>query len=94
VQDLSSETGLLGYSWTNKGVETAFEFSPNDAAGVSASGTLIVDPIDFGSTDDYGSVMQSDFEWKIVGDPVLTFGGGAAAQQQSAADQPATEPAA
>ena len=61
--------GLFLLSQTSKGTEQAFTFTPNSAAGLTATGTLIIDPLDFGADDgDYGSTMTSDFSWSIVGD--------------------------
>jgi len=74
LQDLDDSAGIVGYSWQHKGESIEFTYTPNTAAGTSVSGTLIVDPIDVGSTDDYGSTMTSDFEWDCVGEPTLDFG--------------------
>ena len=78
LQDLEDEAGIVGYSWENKGAEVPFTYTPNTAAAAVVTGILIIDPIDVGSTDDYGSTMTSDFEWACVGEPALAFGGGAA----------------
>ena len=75
VQDLDAgATSLVAWSWTNKGTEVDFEYTPNTAAGASVSGKCIVDPLDVGTTDDYGSTMTSDFEYDCVGEPNLGFG--------------------
>lgn len=92
LQDLTDEAGITGFSWTHKGEQVPFEYVPNTAAAVTCTGTVIIDPIDFGSTDDYGTPMQSDFEWDLVGDPVLAFGtgtGGAGAAAAPAEQEPA-----
>jgi hypothetical protein len=100
LEDIADETGLVAYTWTNKGTQVPFEYVPTTDVGAKCTGTLIIDPLDFGSTDDYGSPMQSDFEWDIVGDPVLSWGAGGAAAQQAAqpdtgsADQSADQTAA
>lgn len=73
IQDLST-TGLVPWSWTNKGVSFPFEFVPNTANGAKVTGNVIVDPIDVGTTEDYGTTMASDFEWDIVGIPTMTGG--------------------
>ena len=73
VQDLTS-AGLVAWSWTNKGTTIAFEFVPNTASAAKVTGTVVIDPIDVGSTEDYGTTMTSDFEWDIVGIPVLAGG--------------------
>ena len=71
IQDLGEDDGLVAYTWTNKGTEVPFVFTPNDASGQAVNGRCIIDPIDVGSTDDYGSTMTSDFEWDCVGEPTL-----------------------
>lgn len=73
LQDLVTG-GLVEWSWDNKGTEQAFTFTPNTANGAVVTGTVVVDPIDVGTTDDYGTTMASDFEWDCVGEP--TFVGG------------------
>jgi hypothetical protein len=73
LQDLTEQTGLVNYTWENKGVTVPFEFVPNTAAGATVTGNLTIDPLDVGSDDEYGSVMQSDFEWDVVGEPLLTW---------------------
>jgi hypothetical protein len=68
-QDLSTG-GIVEYTWTHKGEQVAFEFVPNTVAAQQVTGTLIVDPLTIGG-DEAGANMTSDFEWAIVGDPVL-----------------------
>lgn len=80
LQDLSEADGLVAFTWENKGTVSDFVFIPNTTAGATVTGKLTIDPLDVGSTDDYGSVLQSDFEWSCVGEPVLTFTGAAAAR--------------
>jgi len=69
-QDLGVATGIVEYTWTHKGEQVAFVFVPSTDAGKQVSGTLIVDPLTIGG-DESGANMTSDFEWAIVGDPVL-----------------------
>ena len=98
LQDLSADDGIVAYSWANKGLAVAFTFTPNTDAGATVTGTLIIDPIDVGSTDDYGSTMTSDFEWDCVGEPALTIvppveGGGARSARSSVGtSDPLSEP--
>jgi hypothetical protein len=70
-------TGLFALSWASPGSQQAFEFTPNTTAGVSAAGTLIVDPLDLGA-DAYGDTLTSDFEFAIVGDVTFTYPTGGA----------------
>lgn len=72
LQDLSAAagSGIVEYSWTHKGEQMAFEFVPSTTAGKQVTGQLIIDPLSVGG-DEAGQNMSSDFEWKIVGDPVI-----------------------
>ena len=76
-QDLADASGLHALSWSAKGTEVPFTFTPNTAVGATATGTLIIDPLDFGG-EEMGEDMTSDFTWVAVGDPVITYGGVAA----------------
>ena len=80
IQDLTDD-GIVAWSWTNKGTPQTFTYTPNSAAAASFTGTLVPDPLDVGSTDDFGSIMTSDFEWDIVGEPTPTWSTGAAATE-------------
>ena len=90
MQDIADAEGLVAFSWANKGEQVPFEYVPNTTAGTSVAGELIIDPLDVGTTEDYGTPMESDFEWDIVGDPVLAFGGGAVAATGATAGTPGT----
>jgi hypothetical protein len=68
VQDLT-EDGMFDYTWSNKGTEVPFTFTPSTAAGRTVTGTVRVAPLNLG-----GSVKQkntTEFTWAIIGDPVL-----------------------
>ena len=69
-QDLGLATGIVDYSWAHKGEEVPFTFEPSTVVGQAVTGTLIVDPLSIGG-DEVGANMQSDFDWAIVGEPVL-----------------------
>jgi hypothetical protein len=69
-QDFSSADAIGQYTWENKGQQVPFVFVPSEAWAQQATGTLTVDPIDFGG-DEVKAKMTADFEWAIVGDPVL-----------------------
>jgi hypothetical protein len=77
--------GIVEFSWTNKGTQQAFNFVPNTAAAKAVTGTLILDPISIGG-DESGQNMTSDFEFAIVGTPVI----GVAAVELEAADETPT----
>lgn len=70
-QDFSSATAIGQYTWDNKGTQVPFVFVPSEAWGQQATGTLTIDPIDFGG-DEVKAKMTSDFEFAIVGDPALS----------------------
>lgn len=70
--------GLFALSWSAPGTEQPFTFTPSTDAGVTAAGTLVLDPLDFGA-DNYGDTLTSDFEFAIVGTITLTYPGGGAA---------------
>lgn len=74
LEDLDNPTGIVNFTWANKGDAVGFTFIPNTEAGATVSGDLTVDPLNVGG-DEYGQVMTSDFEWSIIGEPELTWAG-------------------
>lgn len=70
--DVDLSDGLFAFSQDHAGEQVAFEFVPNTAAGTSAAGTLVMDPLEFGA-DEYGDALDSDFELTIVGKPAFTY---------------------
>ena len=74
--DAVPEGMLQGKAATAPGTEQGFTFTPNTADGVTAAGTLVIDPLDFGA-DEYGAVLTSDFEFQISGTVTFTYPGGA-----------------
>ena len=62
--------GIVEHSWTAKGTQEPFVFVPSTAAAKQVSGTVILDPISIGG-DESGQNMTSDFDWAIVGTPVI-----------------------
>lgn len=84
--DVADPDGFFALSQASPGEEFDFTFTPSTEAGTSASGTLIVDPLDFGG-DTTGETMKSDFTFTIVGAPTYDFGVAAvAAERESEAD--------
>lgn len=65
-----SPTGMVDYTWTNKGMQVPFVFVPNTAAGQQVTGDLTIDPLDVGG-DEVKKNMSVDFEWDCVGEPVF-----------------------
>ena len=74
--DIGEASGFFALSQSAAGTELDFVFTPNTEAGAVATGTLIIDPLDFGG-DESGQPMTSDFEFSIVDKPTYTFGGAA-----------------
>lgn len=64
---------LFALSWEHRGEPEAFTFVPNTAEGTSATGTLIITPLDLGA-DAFGDPLASDFEWAIDGEPTFVYG--------------------
>jgi hypothetical protein len=69
LNDVALLTGIVQFSWANKGEEHDFTFIPNTAADQQITGTVTVEPISIGG--DVDSDMESEFEWDFVGEPVL-----------------------
>lgn len=69
--DIADDAGLFALSVNNPGTEVPFTFTPNNDAGTTATGTLVLDPLDFGG-DTTGETMTSDFDYTIVGAPVYS----------------------
>lgn len=72
--DIDDAAGIFALSQAEPGSEQDFTFTPNTDAGTDATGTLIIDPLDFGG-DTTGETMTSDFTFTIVGAPAYAFGG-------------------
>ena len=73
--DATDPAGLFALSQAVPGSQQPFSFTPNHA-GPSASGVLILDPMDYGG-DEYGATMTSDVTWALVGRPVYQWPGDA-----------------
>jgi hypothetical protein len=71
--DIDDATGLFALSQSAPGSQQAYTFTPNSDTGTTATGTLVLDPLDFGS-DESGGPLQSDFEFDLVGAPTYTYG--------------------
>lgn len=68
-QDELSASGLIAYTWTNKGDDVPVVFEPNSALERRITGTITVVPINVGG--DAGKENTSDVTMRFVGDPVL-----------------------
>lgn len=70
--DTDTGEGLFALSQASPGSEVPFTFTPNTPTETTATGNLIIDPMDFGA-DEYGDTMNSDVEWTLVGAPDYTY---------------------
>lgn len=70
--DVADDAGFFALTQSAPGTEQTFTFTPNTVAGTSATGTLVIDPLDFGA-DESGADLTSDFEFTIVGKPTYTY---------------------
>lgn len=74
VQDLA-ETGIVAWSWENRGQTMPVVFVPNSAAGAEVTGSVVIDPISIGG--DVKVRNTSDVSWSFVGEPDLAWPTGA-----------------
>ena len=76
--DVGLSTGFFAMTQANPGSEQDFTFTPHDpdgtgtGTGTTASGTLVIDPLDFGG-DTMGETMAADFEFSLVGAPTYVY---------------------
>lgn len=89
--DVADDAGLFALSQSAPGSVQSYKFTPSTEAGTSASGTLVIDPLDFGGSD-VGETMTSDFEFALVGPPTYDYGDGGAVMA-AAVEEPEPEPA-
>jgi len=73
--DVADVAGLFHLSQESAGTQQGFTFTPSTDEGTTATGTLTIDPLDFGA-DEMGADLTSDFEFSIVGKPVYAYGTG------------------
>lgn len=71
----TGESSLFCLSWAEPGTEQPFTFTPDSDNGTTASGTLIIQPLDFGSLGAYGDDLTADFEFQVLWKPVITCAG-------------------
>lgn len=69
LQDELGASGLVAYTWSNKGTEQPFTFVPNSSLDRQVTGTLRVVPLNIGG--DVKARNSSDVTFSIIGDPVL-----------------------
>ncbi len=73
--DPKNDDGLFCLTWAEPGTQVPFEFIPNTDVGVSATGTLVLVPLDFGITGEYGDDLTADFEFQVLWKPVISCAG-------------------
>jgi hypothetical protein len=83
--DIADAAGLFALSQSAAGSEQSFTFTPSTDAGTTATGMLVLDPLDFGA-DEMGADLTSDFEFTVVGKPTYAYG-----PVTPLADEPADE---
>jgi hypothetical protein len=71
--DVADDAGLFALSQDSPGSQQLFTFTPSSAEQTTATGTLVIDPLDFGAGE-MGADLTSDFEFSIVGKPVYDYG--------------------
>lgn len=74
VQDFTAVSGFVEYTYTNNGVEVAFEFTPTSAAAPKVAGTCQIRAVVYGG--DVSARATSDFEFPIVTGPTFTWPAG------------------
>ena len=74
----AGSASLFALSWDQAGTVQQYVYVPNTTEGTSATGSLIITPLDFGA-DAFGDAMASDFTWALTGKPVFDYGGAPAA---------------
>lgn len=65
LQDLGATTSISEWLYANAGTTQPFVFAPSTAAGKQFSGSVVIESLTFGG--DVGDVLESDFEWAVVG---------------------------
>lgn len=69
--DPDDPDGIFCLSWAAPGELLPFEFIPNSEVGTKASGNLTLQPLDFGSSGEFGDDMTADFEFQVEWKPVI-----------------------
>lgn len=70
--DVDDGSGLFALTQAAPGTQVPFTFTPNTDGETSATGVVILDPMDFGA-DEFGDTLASDIEWTLVGKPTYTY---------------------
>lgn len=71
IQDISAG-GLVELTWSKKGTQIPFTYTPNSDEEATITGDLVLDPIDVGG--DVKTRPTSDIEFDCVGEPAFKAG--------------------
>ena len=69
LQDFGDTDSKTEWLFTHRGEEHPFSFQPNSSKGKKITGTLVVEAIEIGG--DARTKAQSDFEFQVIGAPVI-----------------------
>ena len=69
LQDFGDTNSKTEWLFAHRGEEHPFSFQPNNAKGKKITGTLVVEAIEIGG--DARTKAQSDFEFQVIGAPVI-----------------------
>lgn len=72
IDPQAGTAGLFSLSQEAAGTEQDYVFTPNSVTEATATGKLIIDPLDFGA-DAFGDTMNSDFTWACTDKPAYTY---------------------
>lgn len=72
LQDFGSEDSTTEWLFNHRGEEHPFSFTPNSGKGRKVTGNLVVEAIEIGG--DARTKPQSDFEFVVVGSPIIGSG--------------------
>ncbi len=73
LQDLGATSSTTAWLFDHRGEEHDFSYTPNTGKGTTFSGRLTVEAIEMGG--DVKTKPTSDFEFQLVGPPVMGDGG-------------------
>lgn len=65
LQDLGATAGITEWLYSNAGTTQPFAFAPSTAAGKQITGSVVIEAVSIGG--EVGEVLESDFEFKVVG---------------------------
>jgi hypothetical protein len=69
-----NDGGVTDYCDTNAGTAVAFSFVTATTGGITIAGDVYVQPLNIGA-DDYGKVLETEFEWNVDGQATRTYQG-------------------